>query len=125
MCDFWTYIRETAIPNSKSWHHHNELLDMMYTEIAYLVCSGFERVTITSTQLVRYKDGTATPDENINVAWHNKLCEDARAKGDEECVTIREAFRLIIQHDDLIHSHLQVIEDTEELSSYRVLHNVG
>lgn len=123
--DFWSYIHITAKTAYRDWHPHNVLLDAVYAEIASLVCMGFESVTITRMQIIRSKDGRTTTDGTIDVALENKLCEEARAKGDFACLTVSEAFKLITQHDELIHKHLQLIKETEELSTYRIIPILG
>ncbi len=121
MCEFYGYVRGAAMKRYLDWHPHNELIDMIYIEIAYLVCQRFETLTITRSQLFRGKDGLVKEDKLMNIAWHNELITKGRAKGNTNDLTIREAIAQIIQHDDRIRQHIQLIEETSDAVSYRII----
>jgi hypothetical protein len=119
MEDFYTYIHKTAMVQYAKWHPYDEVFNGMYIAIAALVRDGADTLTVTHTRVLSSKDGVVRTLFDIGRSEQEwQAHKDAGRKG---WTSFREALNLILQHDERVREHLELIEETPEAATYRIV----
>jgi hypothetical protein len=85
----------------------NEVLRMMYVIIMVTARDGYDTLTVTPHQIIRSRDTGESRQFDIS--------------GSTFIMSFREALEHIIERDEIVQHHLQLISETPFTLSYRLI----
>ena len=109
------YIHDTAMGRATEWHSYDEVIQGMYIVIASSIRDHCDTLIVTRKQIKGQHDGTTV--EYLDIDKHERDCET----GISNCTSYREALALIMVNDERLRQHLQLVEDTPEAVTYRIM----
>ena len=117
---FIDYIWSTAVLRYTGWHAHNEVIPHTYEFIVVAVRERADTLTITRDHVILGRHGVEKIEEDIG--WHERKCR--RIKPGEQSLRytcFRDALALIVEHDQEMRKHLELVEETQERVTYRIV----
>lgn len=122
MSDFHDYVRQNALVEYFKWHPYNEVINLMYSTLGWLVRDQCEALIITRTRVQYRKAGRLY--KHFDIARHEEECAKAKQGGNYDhayCLSYRDAMKLIYEHDARVRQHFRLVEETPDAVKYDIL----